>query len=126
LPVNELKALYKDSTLFWHLCGLSHRDPSENEHFGMTIVEAMQHKVIPLVYDSGGPREIVDHGVNGFRVQSTAELIDFTIKLLRDPESIQILSSNAYMKSREFSIQKFEKKIRSFFRNMMAEYSSIS
>ena len=126
LPVNELKALYKDSTLFWHLCGLSHRDPSENEHFGMTIVEAMQNKIVPLVYDSGGPREIVDHGVNGFRVQSTAELTDFTIKLLRDPGLIQKLSRNASMKSREFSIQKFEEKIRSFFRNMMDEYSSIS
>ena len=124
--MNELKALYKDSTLFWHLCGLSHRDPSENEHFGMTIVEAMQNKIVPLVYDSGGPREIVDHGVNGFRVQSTAELTDFTIKLLRDPGLIQKLSRNASMKSREFSIQKFEEKIRSFFRNMMDEYSSIS
>jgi glycosyltransferase involved in cell wall biosynthesis len=126
LPVNELKALYKDSTLFWHLCGLSHKDPSENEHFGMTIVEAMQNKLIPLVYDSGGPREIVDHGENGFRVQSTAELIDFTIKLIKNPVLIQKLSNNAYLKSREFSKQKFKKKIQSFFQNMMDEYSSIS
>ena len=92
----------------------------------MTIVEAMQNKMVPLVYDSGGPREIVDHEENGFRVQSTAELIDYTIKLLKDPELNQKMSSNAYLKSQEFSIQKFKKKIQSFFQKMMDEYSSIS
>jgi glycosyltransferase involved in cell wall biosynthesis len=41
----------------------------------MTVVEAMQNEAVPIVYDGGGLPEIVDHGINGFRVKSTAELL---------------------------------------------------
>jgi len=39
---------------------------AENEHFGITIVEAMAAGCVPIVHDSGGPREIVTSDV-GFR-----------------------------------------------------------
>src|SRR5512136_1152178 len=59
LPLDELNRLYQEATLFWHMCGLKHEDPSGIEHFGMTAVEAMQNKAVPIVYDGGGLREIV-------------------------------------------------------------------
>jgi glycosyltransferase involved in cell wall biosynthesis len=124
VPVEELRSLYQESTLFWHVCGLVHRDPSEIEHFGMTTVEAMQNKAIPIVYDGGGLREIVDHGVNGFRVGSRAELSDFTLILCKDDKLVQKLSENAQKKSREFSRSKFEERVCRVFETLLHAYKN--
>ncbi len=124
VPVEQLKSLYKESTLFWHLCGLNHRDPSEIEHFGMTTVEAMQNRVVPLVYDGGGQREIVDHGENGFRVRSKAELFHYTLKLLQNETLIRTLARNAQKKAMDFSRVKFEERIRAFFDGLARSYGS--
>jgi len=125
IPNKELKSLYQESTLFWHLCGLTHDDPAEIEHFGMTIVEAMQNKMVPIVYDGGGPREIVDNGVNGFRVQSKAELIECSIRLIRDQKLIQKLSEDAQKKAQTFSRIKFEERVNSFFNKLLKTYNSL-
>jgi glycosyltransferase involved in cell wall biosynthesis len=121
----EIKSLYKESMLFWHLCGLTHDDPAEVEHFGMTIVEAMQNRMIPIVFDGGGPREIVDHGRNGFRVTSRAELIEYSIRLIKDEELRGKLGENAQKKSQIFSKKIFEKKVRSFFGDILKIYNPL-
>lgn len=121
--LQEIKSLYKESMLFWHLCGLTHDDPAEIEHFGMTIVEAMQNRMIPIVFDGGGPKEIVDHDKNGFRIKSIAELIEYTTKLIKDGELMQRLGDNALKKSQIFSKEIFEKRVRSFFDNILEIYN---
>jgi glycosyltransferase involved in cell wall biosynthesis len=124
IPIEELKRLYRESTLFWHLCGLKHEDPSAIEHFGMTTVEAMQNKMVPIVYNGGGLREIVDHGVNGFRVDSKAELLKYSMKLFRDPKLIQRLSESAYKKAQAYARARFEERVKAFFDNLLKTYGS--
>jgi len=124
IPLPELKSLYRESTLFWHLCGLTHDDPSAIEHFGMTTVEAMQNKMVPIVYDGGGLREIVDHGVNGFRVQSKAELLEYSMRLIRDPKLVQKLSTSAHEKAQTYSRKKFEARVRVFFDGVLRRLTS--
>jgi glycosyltransferase involved in cell wall biosynthesis len=124
IPIEELKSLYQESTLFWHLCGLTHRDPSEIEHFGMTTVEAMQNKSVPIVYDGGGLREIVDHGIDGFRVRSKAELFNRTLKLCQDDEFTRKLSENAQKKSQEFLRSKFEERVHRVFTKLLHAYKN--
>ena len=121
----ELKSLYQESTLFWHLCGLSHTDPSEIEHFGMTAVEAMQNRAVPLVYDGGGLKEIVDHGINGFRVRTKAELQHYTLLLIQDEKLVRNMGGMAQKKSRLFSKQKFEEKVNAFFSRLLSSYLSL-
>ncbi len=123
IPLSELKSLYRESTLFWHLCGLTHEDPSEVEHFGMTTVEAMQNRLVPLVYEGGGLREIVDDGVNGYRVRSKAELLDRTIRLLRDPGLVLRLSDAAAEKARTYTRARFEERVRTFFGGILRQYT---
>jgi glycosyltransferase involved in cell wall biosynthesis len=123
IPLAELKSLYRESTLFWHLCGLTHDDPSEIEHFGMTTVEAMQNRLVPLVYDGGGLPEIVDHGVNGFRVKSKAELLDCSIRLLQDPHLVRRLGEAAAEKSRMYTRARFEARVRAFFGEVLEDYT---
>ena len=124
LPVEELKLLYQQSTLFWHLCGLDHEDPSETEHFGMTTVEAMQNRLVPLVYDGGGLPEIVDHGMNGFRVSSKAELLKYTMTLLGDQALIERLGASAQKKAQIYTRAKFEARVRDFFDDVLKTYVS--
>jgi glycosyltransferase involved in cell wall biosynthesis len=126
IPLDELKTLYRESTLFWHLCGLTHADPSEIEHFGMTAVEAMQNRVVPVVYDGGGMREIVDHGIDGFRVKSKAELLHYSLELFQDEELVQKMGENAHRKSQEFTRLKFEERIRAFFNRLLDSYGTLS
>jgi len=125
LPVSELKSLYRDSTLFWHLCGVKHEDPGEVEHFGMTTVEAMQNGLVPLVYDGGGLREIVDHGENGFRVRSSAELLEFTARLLGDPEIIRQMGRAARKKSQLFTRARFEARVKDLFEKILKSYTLV-
>jgi len=122
LPVSELKSLYRDSTLFWHLCGVKHEDPGEVEHFGMTTVEAMQNGLVPLVYDGGGLREIVDHGVNGFRVRSGAELLESSVRLLEGPEIIRQMSRAAREKSQLYTRARFEASVNTLFDRIFKNY----
>jgi glycosyltransferase involved in cell wall biosynthesis len=124
IPIEELRTLYQEATLFWHLCGLTHRDPSEIEHFGMTTVEAMQNKAVPIVYDGGGLREIVDHGVDGFRVNSKAELSHLTLVLCRDNSLVQKMSESARAKSRAFSRSRFDGRVRDIFSKLLLAYKN--
>jgi glycosyltransferase involved in cell wall biosynthesis len=116
----ELRSLYRGAALFWHMCGLNREDPGETEHFGMTVVEAMQNAVVPLVYNGGGLPEIVDHGVNGFLVGSTAELLEHTLALIRDPAKAGALGREAREKSRMFSRSNFEATARSIFGEVLS------
>jgi glycosyltransferase involved in cell wall biosynthesis len=125
IPSDELKALYKKSAIFWHLCGLDQTDPALVEHFGMTIVEAMQNWLVPIVFDGGGQREIVEHGESGFRVTSTAELMAFTLKLTREQDLRKKLGANAFQRSKAFTREVFEQNVRDFFSTKLQKYRSI-
>ena len=67
IPVSELQEMYRQAGIFWHFCGLLQTEPALVEHFGMTTVEAMQNGCVPVVFDGGGQREIVEEGRSGFR-----------------------------------------------------------
>lgn len=81
----ELEALYRESLIFWHAKGLETEEASSPdllEHFGITTVEAMSARCIPVVIDKGGQQEIVDEGVNGFKWNTTDELLEKTRTVL--------------------------------------------
>jgi len=111
----EIKQLYSKASLFWHACGLDEIDPRLIEHFGMTTVEAMQNYCVPVVIDGGGQREIVEHGISGFRFTSKEELKSYTLKLINDDCLHEKMAKNAYNRSKKFTKEEFEKKALEFF-----------
>lgn len=119
----DLKTNYKKAKIFWHLCGLDQKDPENIEHFGMTIVEAMQNKIVPIVFDGGGQKEIVNQEC-GFRVKNTAQLIKYTLKLSRDTESLERIAASALNRSRLFNRETFEKRVMKFFKELLKNYIS--
>jgi glycosyltransferase involved in cell wall biosynthesis len=80
----ELKDLYNQATMYWHATGYGtdpEKHPEKQEHFGITTVESMSAKCIPVVINSAGQRESVAHDAHGFLWSTPKELRDETIKV---------------------------------------------
>ena len=74
----EISALMESSSIYWHGAGFEvdpELYPERCEHFGISLVEAMGSKLIPVVVGNGGPVEIVQFGINGFKYQSVEGLV---------------------------------------------------
>ncbi|HDP95019.1 MAG TPA: glycosyltransferase [Candidatus Aminicenantes bacterium] len=119
----ELRALYLRASVFWHLCGLHQTDPALVEHFGMTIGEAMQNGLVPVVFDGGGQREIVEPGVTGFRVRTLEELIRHTRRLINDADLRQSCGRAALEASQRFDRPRFTREVREFFSERLKHYT---
>ena len=110
---DELKQIYSKSKIYWHAAGFGvdeYLHPEETEHFGMTVVEAMDSGLVPLVVAKGGLTEIVTESINGFTWQSIDELVAKTQLLIAAPGELDKLSKVAHSSSQIFSKENFESK----------------
>jgi GT2 family glycosyltransferase len=110
----ELRNLYKKASIFWHACGLNATEPHLIEHFGMTTVEAMQNFCVPIVFDGGGQKEIVAHGISGFRFSTMEELEEYTQSVVDDLSLRDKVSKNAFKKSHCFTSEIFNDNVIKF------------
>jgi alpha-1,2-mannosyltransferase len=83
---------------------------AENEHFGITIVEAMAAGCVPIVHDSGGPREIVTSDV-GFRWNNLSEAARQVVMLAENDRLRVELSAASSVRARQFRPEVFESEI---------------
>ena len=83
---------------------------AENEHFGITIVEAMAAGCVPIVHDSGGPREIVTNDV-GFRWRSLAVAAQQITVLGENDRLRGEFSAASASKAQQFRPEVFEAEI---------------
>jgi glycosyltransferase involved in cell wall biosynthesis len=121
-PVDELREMYRTARIFWHFSGLGQRDPARIEHFGMTTVEAMQNGCVPVVFRGGGQVEIVEEGVSGLLFDSSLELEDKTLSLMRDTQMSSELAGGAHARGREFTKEVFMDRVREHFSGILSEY----
>jgi len=80
---------------------------AENEHFGITIVEAMAAGCVPIVHDSGGPKEIVTSDV-GFRWSNLSVAARQIVMLAENDNLRRELSAAASLRARQFRPEVFE------------------
>lgn len=86
----KLKELYGRAKIFWSAVGYGENEeksPEKVEHFGITVVEAMVAGCVPIVYNAGGYKEIVNAD-NGFLWDEIDELVKITKDLSQKPHSI--------------------------------------
>ena len=104
--LNPVRTLYHkvlgEARVYLHLM--------ENEHFGITVVEAMSAGCVPIVHDSGGPREIVTEQA-GFRWKSIQEIPQLVTTAMSKPETGEIATERA----ESFNYEVFERKLSSIF-----------
>lgn len=115
ISYDDLVSYYNKSKIYWHAAGFGedlNRNPERAEHFGISTVEAMIAGCVPLVFNGGGQKEIVKDKKDGFLWNSTDELIDLTTKLIKSPDMLVNMSSDARKISKRFSKEVFCNKIK--------------
>lgn len=107
---DRLRSAYGTASIYWHAMGYGFEEecnPVKQEHFGMSIVEAMSAGAVPLAFDGGGPRETIRPYVSGFLWKSIDELIYRTQLLTECAVRRRIMSALAVAKSRQFGAAEF-------------------
>jgi GT2 family glycosyltransferase/glycosyltransferase involved in cell wall biosynthesis len=103
---DEISALMESSSIYWHGAGFEvdpELFPERCEHFGISLVEAMGSELIPVVVGNGGPDEIVQFGVNGFKYQSVEGLIRRTSLIFDlDDQSREMMRKAARARFEEY------------------------
>ncbi|OGK73129.1 hypothetical protein A2459_00995, partial [Candidatus Roizmanbacteria bacterium RIFOXYC2_FULL_41_10] len=84
---------------------------SVDEEFGIAPVEAMMHGIPVIAYKSGGLKETVKDGSNGFLVDklNSQEYIKAIRKL--EKQNYQRLASNSYHQAKKYSREVFQQKL---------------
>jgi glycosyltransferase involved in cell wall biosynthesis len=99
-----LRALYRRASIYWHATGYgSPERPELQEHFGVAPLEAMSAGAVPVVINSGGHRETVTHGVDGFLWNDLEEMLEQTKLLIGDAALFARMSRQAVLSSAKFS-----------------------
>src|SRR6266496_6059892 len=98
-PLRKVKDLLGRAMAYVHC--------AENEHFGITIVEAMAAGCVPIVHDSGGPREIVTNDV-GYRWKLIDQATESISSLITDDEVRRKKSNAAMYRAENFGPKAFE------------------
>lgn len=83
----ELFELYKKSAFYWHFTGFGideNKNPELVEHLGIAPLEAMAAGCITFCYNAGGPKEIIENGVNGFLFNNDTELFKNAASVLQN------------------------------------------
>lgn len=103
------------AAIYWHATGFGvdlQAHPERAEHFGISPIEAMSAGAIPLVFDVGGPREIIESGISGFTFKTEEELIARTHELIALPSSERRhYSTAAVQRSAQFSSDVFRREL---------------
>lgn len=104
ISFSELKALYETAAVYWHAAGFNQKDhdPAAEEHFGISVVEAMAAGCIPVIFNGGGLPEIINQGKNGYLWNTAEELVSQTQKLVSSETLRQKLSKAAVLRAKDF------------------------
>lgn len=108
----EIETALANAILYVHPCGMGcypSFKPEQVEHFGITVVEAMAHGVLPLVYKWGGPAEIVSETGVGATFETMAEAFN-TLKaqLDRPADELRYWMAQAMKQSHRYSETSFQ------------------
>lgn len=108
---NKLKDLYARAKIFWSASGYGvdeMEEPTKVEHFGISTVEALSSGVVPIVYSSGGPKEIIKHKENGYLWSDLKDLISLTENLANKESLISSMSKSSEISSKRYGYDKFK------------------
>jgi len=109
-----LSDLYAKAKIFWSAAGFGSDEnstPEVMEHFGITLVEAMASGCIPVVYNGGGHKEIVNDEF-GFLWNTKEELEEIFVKITEEENINLFMAQKAMEKAREYDASIFENQLK--------------
>ncbi len=96
---DEKNSVLDRAMLYVHAAGYGLPDDDENaermEHFGISVVEAKLRGAVPIVINRGGPKELVEDGVDGFRFDTIEGLAERLRQCAGDMKMLEELSRRA-------------------------------
>lgn len=107
---SEVTELMGVSKMFWSAAGYGvneEENPAQVEHFGITVVEAMAAKAVPLVVNKGGYKEIVKREA-GVLWDKKEDLLRHALDLSRDNTLLSQMAREANKQSEGFAVKNFE------------------
>jgi glycosyltransferase involved in cell wall biosynthesis len=110
----KLLEYYGKSKIFWSASGYGvdeKKDPGGVEHFGISVVEAMAAKSVPVVFGAGGYKEIVSDGKDGLLWKNMRQLMKITQRIIKDSKELMQISERALSKSDDYSYANFERRL---------------
>jgi glycosyltransferase involved in cell wall biosynthesis len=121
-PYALLVESYNTATVFWHGAGYGvdeSRYPEQMEHFGMTTVEAMSARCVPVVFRGGGQKEVLQEDTSGLFWITPGDLVRQTERLAADPVGTARLADGARKRALEFSADRFVQRTRQLFHHLL-------
>jgi glycosyltransferase involved in cell wall biosynthesis len=101
----ELWENYSKAKIYWHATGFGEdlkKYPEKAEHFGITTVEAMGAGCVPVVFNAGGQKEIVEDGKSGYLFNNLEDFSFKTNALIKDENLFKKMSKSAIERSKIF------------------------
>jgi len=115
----ELWEHYSKAKIYWHATGLGEdleRYPEKAEHFGITTVEAMGSGCVPVVFNAGGQREIIENDLNGYLCDTKEDFISKTMALIKDEKLLKKVASESIKRSGVFSGNRFCQEVKNIIK----------
>lgn len=111
---SELIELLGRASIFWSAAGYDvdeNEQPDRVEHFGISTVEAMSSGAVPIVYNAGGQKEIIENEKNGFLWSDKNQLTSITKRLTKDNELLKRISKEAVKDSKIYEYDRFRAQV---------------
>lgn len=108
--LKTVEEYYLKASIYWHAAGFGEdlkKNPDRAEHFGITTVEAMHYKAVPVVINAGGQPEIITDGENGYVWNTEEELLEKTKLLIADKALCESLGKAAEERAAYFKVERF-------------------
>ncbi len=107
-----VRSSLRSASIYWHGAGLGEdpaRDPDRFEHFGISVVEAMAHGAVPLVFAAAGPAETV--GTAGEQFTSIEELAAKTSRLIHNDSEREQRAVQSIQRADDFGMRAFSERL---------------
>jgi glycosyltransferase involved in cell wall biosynthesis len=106
----ELWEHYSKAKIYWHATGYGEdlrKYPEKAEHLGISTIEAMGSSCVPVVFNAGGQKEVVENNNNGYLWENVEDFISKTNVLIKNEKLLRAMSLAAAKRSEIFSENRF-------------------
>jgi len=93
----QLSALYLSLDLFIF--------PSKFDTFGNVILESFAHGMPTLAYNCKGPKDIIEHNINGYLVDTINEMAIQVVEFYANQKHQQLMKNNALVRASQYQAQ---------------------
>jgi len=90
--------------------------PSQTDAFGNVVLEAMSSGVPAVVMSEGGPKFLIEHGVNGFVAEDEKDFVKIVLNLVKNPQRLSAFGEAAHRSAQEYCWERVFEKLFEYYK----------